>query len=127
MKGTRFPDWSKCAGERDVYGELGWIPNFNVKVSKNNKDRHTQGREYFDTPVDYHNAFTCATVSNTEFVRENAPEKSAAKSGSAIGNSPGMNSTGTSFYNTRRSLNPHERVSFSAMRSATSIFSKTQH
>ncbi len=28
VKGTRMPDWSVVAKERDIYGELGWIPNF---------------------------------------------------------------------------------------------------
>lgn len=28
VKGTRMPDWSKLTKERDIYGELAWIPNF---------------------------------------------------------------------------------------------------
>lgn len=31
-----MPDYSKVAAGRDIYGEMGWIPNFNVKLSKNN-------------------------------------------------------------------------------------------
>lgn len=81
-----MPDWSQAALERDVYGELGWIPNFNVKLSKNNKNRHTAYREYFDAPKDYHSTFTSATVTNSEFYRENAPDTSVAK-----GSAPGAN------------------------------------
>lgn len=36
IKGTRMPDYSGVSKDRDIYGELGWIPNFNVKCSKNN-------------------------------------------------------------------------------------------
>lgn len=36
MKGTRMPEYTKLTQERDIYGELGWVPNFNVKVSKDN-------------------------------------------------------------------------------------------
>jgi polynucleotide 5'-kinase involved in rRNA processing len=74
-----MPDYSGLARERDVYGELGWIPNFNVKLSKNNDHRHNNYREYFDAPRDYNVAFTNATVTNTEFFRENAPGASVAK------------------------------------------------
>ena len=31
-----MPEYSKVFKERDVYGELGWVPNFNVTFSKNN-------------------------------------------------------------------------------------------
>jgi len=34
IKGTRMPDYSGVSKDRDIYGELGWIPNFNVKCSK---------------------------------------------------------------------------------------------
>ena len=34
VKGTRMPDYSGVTKDRDIYGELGWIPNFNVKCSK---------------------------------------------------------------------------------------------
>ena len=36
VKGTLMPDYSGVTKDRDIYGELGWIPNFNVKCSKNN-------------------------------------------------------------------------------------------
>ena len=39
-KGTRWPNYSKIAKERDVYGEMGWIDNFNVMHSKNNNQIH---------------------------------------------------------------------------------------
>ena len=35
IKGTRMPDYSGVSKDRDIYGELGWIPNFNIKCSKN--------------------------------------------------------------------------------------------
>ena len=57
VKGTRMPDWSKVARQRDVYGELAWIPNFNVKISKNNTKMDPTNREFFDTPKPYHNQF----------------------------------------------------------------------
>jgi len=50
VKGTRMPDYSTLAGERDVFGELGWIPNFEIKRSKNNNNRHVAYREMFDAP-----------------------------------------------------------------------------
>jgi len=57
-----MPDYSKLAIERDVYGELGWIPNFDVTKSKNNEVRHTNYKEFFDAPKDYHNEFNSATL-----------------------------------------------------------------
>jgi hypothetical protein len=53
IKGTRMPEWSSLVKERDVYGELGWQPNFNVKCSKNNHKTHSTTREYFDSPLNY--------------------------------------------------------------------------
>jgi hypothetical protein len=58
IKGTRMPDYSKVAQERDIFGELGWIPNFDVKKSKNNVDRHVNYKEFFDTPKEYCDEFT---------------------------------------------------------------------
>lgn len=66
-KGTRMPEYSILAGERDVFGELGWIPNFDIKKSKNNDARHTNYKEFFDTPKQYHNEFNSANMTNTEF------------------------------------------------------------
>lgn len=48
VKGTRMPDWSVVDKERDVYGELGWISNFQVSFSKNNPYLHKTYKEYFD-------------------------------------------------------------------------------
>lgn len=50
VKGTRMPDYTKLAKERDIYGELGWIGNFNVKCSKNNHKMYPTNREFFDGP-----------------------------------------------------------------------------
>lgn len=79
IKGTRMPDYSGVSKDRDIYGELGWIPNFNVKCSKNNNARHTGNREYFDGPMNYHVTFNNSTMTNSEFFRQNAPEKSVAR------------------------------------------------
>ena len=62
IKGTRMPDYSNVSKDRDIYGELGWIPNFNVKCSKNNHIRHVSNREYFDGPMNYHVTFNNSTM-----------------------------------------------------------------
>jgi len=69
FKGTRMPEYSKVSVERDVFGELGWIPNFNVKKSKNNDARHHNFKEFFDQPKDYNVEFTNASKTATEFFR----------------------------------------------------------
>lgn len=79
IKGTRMPDYSGVSKDRDIYGELGWIPNFNVKCSKNNNVRHVTNREYFDGPMNYHVTFNNSTMTNSEFFRQNAPSKSVAR------------------------------------------------
>jgi hypothetical protein len=79
FKGTRMPDYSKVSKERDIYGELGWIPNFNVKCSKDNDLRHSTTREYFDQPMNYHATFNKSSMTNSEFFRQNAPHHSVAK------------------------------------------------
>lgn len=43
-----MPPWSRVDKERDIYGELGWVENFNVTMSKNNNTRHLTYREFFD-------------------------------------------------------------------------------
>ena len=78
VKGTRIPDYAKVAKDRDVYGELGWIGNFNVKDAKNNDHRHHTYREYFDKPKNYHQTYTNSTLTNSEFFRQNAPQNSVA-------------------------------------------------
>lgn len=74
-----MPDYSGVSKDRDIYGELGWIPNFNVKCSKNNNARHATNREYFDGPMNYHVTFNNSTMTNSEFFRQNAPAKSVAR------------------------------------------------
>lgn len=39
--GGRMAEWSKIYKERDIYGELSWLPNFNVTCSKNNQKMHS--------------------------------------------------------------------------------------
>jgi hypothetical protein len=48
IKGTRMPDYSNVIKERDVYGELGWTPNFHATFSKNNEVLHPAYKEFFD-------------------------------------------------------------------------------
>ena len=74
-----MPDYTKLSKERDIYGELGWISNFNVKFSKNNHKMHPTYREFFDGPKNYHSQFNNASVTNQEFFRQNAPEGSVAR------------------------------------------------
>lgn len=64
-----MPDYSKVNRHRDVFGELGWIPNFNVKNSKNNNDRHNGFKEFFDAPRDYAVEFHTASQTNSEFFK----------------------------------------------------------
>lgn len=125
-----MPEYSTLTRERDVYGELGWIPNFNVKNSKNNLDRHGTYKEYFDAPKEYHTTFTNATVTNTEFFRQNAPEGSVSKhspSKTLVHSPSPLGSSQGSFHEARRSFNAVERQSFTHMRSSSSRFPKTQH
>lgn len=63
-----MPDWSKVSVERDLFGELGWIPNFNVKKSKNNQDRHNNFREFFDAPKDYNVEFQHASKNSLDLL-----------------------------------------------------------
>ena len=96
FKGTRMPDYSQISKERDIYGELGWIPNFNVKCSKNNNARHNSNREYFDGPMNYHVTFNNSTMTNSEFFRQNAPSNSVAREKvqtMSVFNKSGMGST----------------------------------
>ena len=79
MKGTRMPDYSIVAKERDIYGELGWIPNFNVKRSKDNDLKHKNYKEFFDAPKEYETEFQTATMTQTDFYRANAPKESIAR------------------------------------------------
>ena len=46
LRGTRMPDYANVP--RDIPGELGWIPNFDVKLSRDNHLRHKNMREFFD-------------------------------------------------------------------------------
>ena len=74
-----MPDYTKLSKERDIYGELGWISNFNVKNAKNNHKLYPTYREYFDSPKNYQNQFNNASLTNQEFFRQNAPQGSVAR------------------------------------------------
>ena len=76
-----MPDYTKLSRDRDIYGELGWIPNFNVKVSKDNDKTYPAEREFFDEPRVYHRRFSTAAMTNNEFFRQNAPRSSVARAG----------------------------------------------
>ena len=57
-----MPKYSYLSQTRDVFGEIGWIPNFEQKRSKNNETRHPTYREFFDNPRDdYHMEFYTST------------------------------------------------------------------
>jgi len=58
-----MPDYSKLAVRRDFYGEMGWIPNFDVKISKDNDKRYTACREFFDAPIEFNATNTLKTIS----------------------------------------------------------------
>ncbi len=118
-----MPDYSKLALERDIYGELGWIPNFHVKLSKNNHTRHNNYREFFDAPREYHNTHNQSSITQSEFFRENAPDGSIAKERS-LRKSPSMNRTQQSLgaFSAKRSLNADERMSFSNHRTSKTRF-----
>ena len=63
VKGTRMPEWSVVDKERDVYGELAWIPNFQVALSKNNPNMHRNFKEFFDQPKNYQAVYNNSNVS----------------------------------------------------------------
>lgn len=69
LKGTRMPDYSKVIKDRDVYGELGWVPNFNVTYSKNNQVLHPTYKEFFDIPRNYHVIYNNSNMTTSEFFR----------------------------------------------------------
>ena len=73
-----MPEASGNAHDRDIYGELGWVNNFQVKSAKDNTQVHASYREFFDAPKSYHQKFTSSTMTNSEFFRKNAPNTSVA-------------------------------------------------
>ncbi len=73
-----MPDYSKVSAERDVFGELGWVPNFNAMKSKNNEDRHENFKEYFDAPKDYTTQFHTSTMTNHDLNQLNSAQDSTA-------------------------------------------------
>ena len=84
VKGTRMPEYTSLSKNRDVYGELGWVSNFNVAFSKNNHKLYPTYREFFDVPINYHKQFNNTQMSNQEFFRQNAPSGSVAKQTSSL-------------------------------------------
>lgn len=116
-----MPEYSKLAQERDVFGELGWLPNFEVKNSKNNAERHLHYREMFDRPQDYTREFHSAAQTNTEFFRSNAPIESVACKTFGSTQSASKFSQSGSQVDRRRSYNPVERLTFSAGRRSAKV------
>ena len=49
-----MPEYTSVMKDRDIYGEMAWIPNFNMTFSKNNDSRHKNYKEFFDQPKTYH-------------------------------------------------------------------------
>ena len=74
-----MPDYSKVSAERDVFGELGWVPNFNAMKSKNNEDRHENFKEYFDAPKDYTTEFHTSTMTNHDLLKLNSAQDNVAQ------------------------------------------------
>ena len=62
-----MPDYSGVTKKGDIYGELGWVENFNVSMSKNNKCRHVNQREFFDHPQNYHALYTNSNMTTSDF------------------------------------------------------------
>ena len=90
-----MPEYTKLAKERDIYGELGWVNNFNVSFSKNNHKLYPTYREFFDVPVNYQKQFNNTQLSNQEFFRQNAPPGSVAKQTGGTGRfSPSQSTLG---------------------------------
>ena len=70
IRGTRMPPWSPLGGEqRDIYGELAWIPNFQVTTSKDNYKNHKNYKEFFDKPRNYHLAVSSSSAASSEFFK----------------------------------------------------------
>lgn len=114
-----MPDWSKVAKERDLFGELGWIPNFPVKNSKNNEFRHPSYKEFFDKPRDYTKEFHIGTQSNTDLLKlagDDPHQKSIQQLSRRSSGSLKASDSQSVFGGTRRSLNTLERMSYSAIR-----------
>lgn len=75
-----MPPWSPLGGEqRDIYGELAWIPNFQVTTSKDNFKNHRAYKEFFDKPRNYHMAVSSSSAASSEFFKQNAPKGSVAR------------------------------------------------
>ena len=75
-----MPPWSPLGGEqRDIYGELAWIPNFHVTMSRDNMKRHRNFKEFFDKPKNYHLHASNSSAASSEFFKQNAPKGSVAR------------------------------------------------
>lgn len=123
-----MPEYSTLAGQRDVFGELGWVPNFEIKKSKNNEDRHVVYRELFDAPKDYNTEFHTATMTNTEFFRQNAPSTSVANLNADKSLTKTLKSSRASFApaDHRKSYNPIDRLAFSAGRRSSKLANRSE-
>lgn len=74
-----MPDYTSVIKDRDFYGEMAWIPNFNMTLSKNNVDRHKTYKEFFDQPKTYHDQFINSNMTSIDKLRVNAPKSSVAR------------------------------------------------
>ena len=113
-----MPDYSKVAETRDVYGELGWIPNFQVKKSKNNDTRHPTYREFFDAPKDYNLEFHTNSNQTNSGLFKNNMDDSISQLKSTYSKSPSLEGS-SPFLTARRSFNALERLSFTTLREKT--------
>lgn len=85
-----MPDYSKVSKQRDVFGEIGWVPNFNVKKSKNNSDRHHNYREFFDTPKNYNLEFIQSSKQSDFYTTKTRFDDSFSVAKSAKSRSPSL-------------------------------------
>ena len=75
-----MPCYSQLSSERDLFGELAWLPNFDVKDSKDNEKRYKTLREFFDSPIKNLNELNSdSIIDEKKFYRENAPPNSVAR------------------------------------------------
>ncbi len=107
-----MPPWSPLGGEqRDIYGELAWIPNFQVTTSKDNTKNHKTYQEYFDKPRNYHMSNSSASAASSEFFKQNAPKGSVARPRFRGPNGESLSSSGFVKNNLN---NTHSRMSSNA-------------
>ena len=62
-----MPVFTGVTINREIHRELGLIPNFYVKYSKNYDILYPTNREIFDAPMNFHVSFNNLTMTNSGF------------------------------------------------------------